>query len=203
MDHFLQQTQTHIKKIQSFLEKHAKLSTVDYDSTQEAFFCKNPSKDFEIGYKSYIPRKSRRLQGLQPLTISNEPQINIPDSLNRHIKLLYNIIGAPDTEVYIGDWTILSLQKSMENYKKYCEDGQSNIFDIALIYVGMGHVKVVSCDLHTHLLFIRNDGGSNGWDHEANYKDLLNYDRTKFRQFFFTEWFYNLHKPPYELCDSL
>ena len=198
MNHFLQQTQFHTKKIQSFLEIHAKTSGDNYDSTQKPFFLKDKLNDFKIGYKSYVPKKSRRLQCLDPLP-HTEDHTDIPESLNRHMKLLYNIIGSPDTEIYIGDWTILSLQKSMENYKRYCKDGQSNIFDIALIYVGMGHIKVVSCDLHTHLLFIRNDGGSNGWDRDANYQDVLNYDRTKSRQFFFTEWFYNLHKPSHEL----
>ena len=36
--------------------------------------------------------------------------------------------------------------------------------------MGMGHVEVVSCDLETHLLFYRPDGGSNSYDREANYQ---------------------------------
>ena len=44
----------------------------------------------------------------------------IPESLNRHIKVMYELIGDPNIEVYIGEWTILSLSKSLQNYKQYC-----------------------------------------------------------------------------------
>ena len=54
----------------------------------------------------------------------------IPESLNRHIKVMYELIGDPNIEVYIGEWTILSLTKSLQNYKQYCDDDQKNVFDI-------------------------------------------------------------------------
>ena len=34
--------------------------------------------------------------------------------------------------------------------------------------MGMGHVKVLSCDLQNHLLFYRDDGGSN--DYESTFR---------------------------------
>ena len=35
------------------------------------------------------------------------------------IALIYKIIGSPKTEVYIGDWTLLSLDKASERYKAF------------------------------------------------------------------------------------
>jgi len=32
------------------------------------------------------------------------------------------------------------------------------------------------------------DGGSNGWDREANYKDIINFDYQKYDYFYFTDW---------------
>ena len=55
----------------------------------------------------------------------------------------------------------------------------------------MGHIKVLSCDLNTHLLFYRSDGGSNGWDREFNFKELLKYNGTQYKHFFFKDWFLN------------
>ena len=168
MDYFTKNKKKKINEILSVLKK-AKISSTNHDSSQEPFFMKGEYKDFEIDFQQIG---------------------DVPEGLNYSIKLLFEIIGSPDKEVYINQWTILSLNKCMENYKQYCKDGQENIFDIGIIYMGMGHVNVISCDLKTHLLFYRRDGGSNGFDREANYKDLLKYDGSD--QIFFNEWLLTL-----------
>ena len=56
------------------------------------------------------------------------------------MKLFYSLIGNPDVEVYIGDWTFMSLNKCLEIYKDYCDNDQKSLFDIAYIYAGMGHI---------------------------------------------------------------
>ena len=151
--------------------KEAKISTNKHDSTHEPFFLKGENQDFEINFQKIG---------------------DVPEGLNHSIKLLFEIIGSPDKEIYLGPWTILSFNKCMENYQQYCKDGQKIVFDIAFMYLGMGHVKILSCDLDTHLLFYRRDGGSSGWDREANYQDLLKYDGTTNYQFFFKNWFYKI-----------
>ena len=40
----------------------------------------------------------------------------------------------------------------------------------------MGHVEMLHCNLYISLLFIRMDGGSNGWDREYNYKKVINFN---------------------------
>lgn len=161
------------KRIQEILPilKNAKISKGEHDCTQEPFFNRDEGEDFDIDFKQID---------------------DVPEGLNYSVRLLFEIIGAPEKEVYIGPWTIMSYNKCMENYKTYCENGQKIVFDVALMYIGMGHVIVLSCDLDTHMLFYRRDGGSNGWDREANFKDLLKYDGTMNEQFFFNKWFFNL-----------
>ena len=112
----------------------------------------------------------------------------IPDALNRHFKLFYEILGNPDVEVYIGEWTIMSFNEALEQYKQYCKEGQTNIFNIGYRYLGMGNIEVLSCNLYNHLLFLRNDGGSNGWDREYNHKKIINFDYKEYKYFYFNQF---------------
>ena len=151
MNKFAEQKKKQIKTLLKFLEK-AQLSNPKHDSTKEPFFRGGDRESFLMDNKD-LPK--------------------FPDTLNRHIKVLYEIIGNPDIEVYIGEWTILSLNRAMESYEQLCKDGQESVFDVAFQYRGLGHIRVLACDLENHLLFYRPDGGSNGWDREANYKKIV------------------------------
>ena len=157
------------KQIKSILEllKYSKLSSENYNSTQEPFFYKDKKNEFKLDHKN-LPK--------------------IPESLNRHIKIIYELISNPNIEVYIGKWTIISLNNALERYNQYSKDGQKQIFDIGFQYHGMGWIKVLSCDLNNHLLFYRFDGGSNGWDRDNNYKKILNYDSNKYDHINFSQW---------------
>ena len=127
MDKILKDKKIQIIKIKSFLEKYAKLSEENYDITKIPFFSKsNNSKDFYIDYK----------------TIKEK----IPKGLNRNIKLLYNIVGHPNKEIYIGEWVIMSLDKAIKIYEEYCNHGQKKVFEIGFRYMGMGHIEIISCD---------------------------------------------------------
>jgi len=162
-----------INKILKILEQ-SKVSCNDYDSTQQPLFTSDSSQNkFTINFQS----------------LSN---YNIPETLNRNIILIYKILGDPTKEIYLGEWTIMSLDKALKNYKEYSDNGQHNVFDIGYKYAGMGHITVISCDLKTHLLFYRPDGGSNGYDRQANYQNLIKNGSDNYEQFFFSKWFYNI-----------
>jgi hypothetical protein len=162
-----------INKILKVLEQ-SKVSCNDYDSTKQPFFISDSSQNkFTINFQS----------------LSN---YNIPESLNRNIILIYKILGDPDKEIYIGEWTILSLNKALSIYQEFCNNGQKNVFDIGYRYLGMGHVEVISCDLNTHLLFYRRDGGSNGYDREINFNNIIKHGSQSCEKFFFSKWFYNI-----------
>ena len=83
---------------------------------------------------------------------------------------------------------MMSLNEVLENYKKLCSEGQETVFDIGYRYKGMGHIEVLSCNLYNHLLFYRMDGGSNDWDREANYKNIINFNYQEYQYFYFTDW---------------
>lgn len=148
------------------------ISSDNYKSTQQPFFHKEINKNFEIEF------------------FNNE--YDIPSELNRNLILIYKIFGNPNKEIYLGDWTIFSLKEAIEQYKDYCQKGQTKVFNFAYKYMGMGHVQVLSCDLESHLLFFRNDGGSNGYDRLANYNDIVKNGSDKYQKFFFSNWFYKI-----------
>lgn len=157
MEKLIKEKQKQILSVKELLV-NAKVSDENYDSTLEPFFQKREQNDYELDFKE-LPE--------------------LPEGLNRHMKLFYSLVGNPDVEVYIGDWTFMSLNKCLEIYKDYCGNEQNCLFDIAYIYAGMGHIKLIACDLNNHLLFERPDGGSNGYDREDNYQRSLAYKTGK------------------------
>ena len=159
-----------IDKIMVLLKK-SKISSENYDSTEFAFFEKNIMDDF---YKD------------------NKIITNLPESLNRNIKLIYYLLGNPDKEIYLAEWTIMSVNKALKVYEDKCKYEQINIFDIAFRYIGMGHIEILSCDLKTHLLFYRRDGGSNVYDRELNFKEVIQKSTDDYDKFYFSDWFYNI-----------
>jgi len=171
MDKIFQEKQKQLKKILNLLEK-SKISEEGYESSEQPFFMNGKSENFKINYK-YIP--------------------DVPDSLNRHFKTFYEVVGNPKREVYINEWTIMSLDESLKRYNELCSKGQKNVFDIGYRYLGMGHIEMLSCNLYNHLLFMRRDGGSNGYDREYNYKKLLNFNYREYEYFYFNHWYNDLH----------
>ena len=124
----------------------------------------------------------------------NKPLPIIPDTLNYDIKLLYKLIGNPNIEVTIKNWTIISLNKALHLYEIKREKNQYIIFDIAFQYSGMGWLKILSCDLLTGKLFYRNDGGSNDIDRLLNENEILNYNKNNYIFITIDDWFNNLDK---------
>ena len=159
-----------IEKIINVLNK-SHISDEKYDSTKNPFFMKGNIKNFVIDYKKIT---------------------GIPERLNRNISLLYNIIGDAQKEIYIGEWTLLSFEKALERYNLLCKDGEKNVFDIGYRYLGLGHVEMISCDFKTHLLFYRPDGGSNGYDREENYNNIIKNGSEPYKKFYFSKWFFNI-----------
>lgn len=162
-----------INKILSVLTKGT-VSDNNYRSLEQYFCIKNINKDFELEFEQ------------------NEYIQKLPLGLNQNIILIYQIFGNPNKEIYLGKWVIYSLIEAIEHYEDYCTNNQTNIFNIGYKYEGMGHVTVISCDLKTHLLFYRNDGGSNGYDRLDNYNKVINNGSTGYKQFYFSDWFYNI-----------
>ena len=162
-----------INKILSVLN-YTTISSIDYASSNEPFF-RNDSNT--IVFQQY-----------NNLFVDAQ----IPEGLNRNIKIVYQILGHQEREIYYGPWTIMSLNEALEHYKVICAKGQTNVFDIGYKYGGRGYIDVLSCDLTNHLLFYRLDGGSNDYDRQYNLNELIKNGSQPYKKFYFSEWFYNV-----------
>ena len=172
INNFAHEQQKQISKIFIKLTEGS-LSQKDYLSTDKAFFANDTKKyPFEVGFE-IIP--------------------DMPNNLNQSIQLLYKIIGDPKREVYLGKWTIMSLEHALDIYNDYVKEKQTKVFDIAYEYVGMGHIRVLACDLTTHKLFYHISGGANGWAREENFEELIKKNPSDELQYYFTEWFMNIN----------
>jgi hypothetical protein len=162
-----------INKILAVLN-NTTISSIDYVSTKEPFFWSDNNRE---SFKQF-----------NNLFVDAQ----IPEGLNNNIKILYQILGHQKREIYYGPWTIMSLNEALQRYKVICAKGQTNVFDIGYKYDGMGYINVLSCDLTNHLLFYRPDGGSNDYDRQYNYNELIKNGSEPYKKFYFSQWFYNV-----------
>lgn len=92
-------------------------------------------------------------------------------NLSNEIKLLYKIIGNPNMEINIFNWTIISFNKSLYLFnQKKCKD----YYDIAFKINKNNKINVLSYDITNNKLIYR----------ENNSYKFVN----------FVDWFYNLDK---------
>ena len=154
--------------------KSASLSSKDYVSSKEPFF--------------------RNDDNTQPFQQFNNLFIGaqLPERLNRNIKLLYELLGHQKKEIYYGPWTIMSVEEALQRYKELCRQGQHNVFTIGYKYGGMGYIDMLNCDLTSHLLFYSVGGGSNDYDRTYNANNLIKNGATPYNKFHFSDWFYNV-----------
>lgn len=146
-----------------FLKKYGYLSKINYSSLDNATFAFDDNKvKFDVQESTLDFREYMK---------------QVPKDLNDNIIMIYRLIGDYNRELYLDDWCFMSLKSCMEKYRYYLSRNQDKVFDIAYKYDGMGHVKVLSCDLQNHLLFYRDDGGSNDYEREANLEVIINYKR--------------------------
>ena len=167
-----------MKNILDVLEK-CTVSTNDYVSSNKPFFNSDNNK--------------------QPFQQFNNLFTNsqIPEGLNQNIKNIYEILGDSKKEIYINEWTIMSLNEALERYSYICGQGQTNVFDIGYKYAGMGYIDMLSCDLTNHLLFYRVDGGSNDYDRIDNLNNLIKNGSQNYKTFYFSDWFYTILQKNY------
>ena len=49
--------------------------------------------------------------------------VELPKGINRNVKHIYEILGNLQKEIYIGEWTIMTIEKAMQVYNKYKNNG--------------------------------------------------------------------------------
>ena len=163
MNKHVEQITRNVQKIHDFLKK-GHMSDNDYVGSDMPFFMKDDNNTFTVGHH-------------------NLPEM--PNDLNHNIIKMFQIIGNPQREVYINDWTIMSLNQCIQMYEMKVNNGQDMVFDIGFIYAGMGHVRMLSCDLKTGKLFTRIDGGGDDYARELYFREILKFDRNNYEYFDF------------------
>ena len=129
---------------------------------------------------------------------NNKREIStIHRKLNRNIHEIYKYTKSDDQEIYLYDWTFMSIKEVKERYKSLCAK-RSDIIDVAYKYHGLGWIVVLSCDLNNSLLFERMDGGSNGWDRENNFNKLIMEGSKPYKKVNFSQWVNKLSHDMYE-----
>ena len=82
-----------------------------------------------------------------------------------------------DRELYLpSGWTIMSVEEMRRLGALYVEHGQSMVQPFAHLYLGMGHIKVFACRPQTLQTFVYRDGGSNGYDRDDNFLQVVGYN---------------------------
>ena len=153
-------------------------SMANYNSAEEPFFMQAPviKSTIENNNDSLLP------DGLNGDKIMNEKEILTKEEINQLTEdcifpdaLKNFFVGRPhNCEIYINNWTIMSLKNMMERHKIVSKDCIVAL-DIGFRYMGMGHIKMVFYDPINKCYFFRHEGGSNGYDREYNYNKLKNY----------------------------
>jgi len=98
---------------------------------------------------------------------------NFYDTFPLALRILYGN-QSYTCEITYKSFTFLSLQTISERIDNY-----DNFYDIAIIYVGMGHVIILAKMKDNEFFFFRADGGSNEYEREhyfLRYKSLTSDD---------------------------
>ena len=139
---------TRAKQFVDFLKINAKVSTSEGNIYDNPFFMPTGVAEFKHENKD----------------LSDCPVLG---KLPLELRIMYSCVGK-DTEVTINGFTFLKLSK-IEKFKNQ----YPTFVDVAVKYMGMGHVLVVA--IYNNTVFLRIDGGSNGYDREHNRNKYTNY----------------------------
>lgn len=134
-------------------------SLENYDSTNAPFFRSAPSNELN------------NLQNTSIIDCNNMDIINEFKllGLEQNINDFFINHQAFNKEIYINNITLLSINKILEINEEYKKDNILNIIDIGFKYSGMGWISVIYYNTKFNKLFVRMDGGSNGFDRIQNY----------------------------------
>ena len=140
-----------------------KKSIDSYDSTQKPFFSTNVDNN-----DNNDDNNNDNINLNTLLNILNE------QNADENLVALYKYYKNVNNELYINNWSFMSINKMLELHNSYAKDN-IYIHDIAFTYLGMGWIKILFYDKNKKKYFLRRDGGSNGYDRENNYECLKNY----------------------------
>lgn len=145
-----------------------KISNPEFDSTvQPFFFNDNSCKNIDLIEQIKIISNKEQLNSI----LNNDYFNKLPENIKEFYYLFNNI----NNEIYIHYWTFFSINNILKRYNEFYKKDNIYIIDIAYSYLGMGWIQILSYDPIKEKYIVRDDGGSNGFDREDNYKNLKDY----------------------------
>lgn len=84
-----------------------------------------------------------------------------------------------------GNWIFMCEQEIAERVREMIMAGQTRVVDLAVQYVGMGHLRVLAYDPQEQKVFVTIDGGANAYDSQDNHdkRIKLNVDEVDGKSF--------------------
>jgi hypothetical protein len=146
------------------MENNIEYSCTNYDSTQAPFFRKSINNDLNN-------HNSENILNIENLNlIDNFKLLKLP----KNIEDFFINNNAYNCEIYINNYTFISMKKIIELNEFYKKDNINNIVDLGFIYKGMGFIEVIYYNTKFNKLFFRVDGGSNNYIRKHNYDIMKN-----------------------------
>ena len=142
-------------------------------------------KDFTYSDESYsslnVPffKQDRRNKIINndKTIITLERYDELKDKIPYELQCLYEYINNADVEAYSKcGITFWKWNDILSYYKTKCSNGQKNVLDFALKYVGIGWVQAYFVNLANGEIYKRYDGGSNGYDRDYNFNKICKWD---------------------------
>ena len=146
------------KKYVDFYKKKMWFSCGEGRATDNPFFSSMISED------TFNPTNNRKLQ---------EKERELFDKFPFGMKILYSFIE-PNIEPILDKLFFFSSNEIQERYDTF-----ELFFDFGTIYVGMGHIIVLSFSEKEKKFFFREDGGANDWERIVNYERYKDFDPSK------------------------
>ena len=157
--------------MQNFISNYGKPSREGYNSATRPFFSK---------YESQEETDKKDVQEVYSILKKYE--------LPKKLEILFQLICNPHVEYYFNNWTLMSLDTLGKHFDAKEADGQKRVIDFAHHYLGMGHCIICSVDVEDKKIFFRHDGGSNGYERQERYNQILEYEPKDEDKYEFDYW---------------
>ena len=108
-------------------------------------------------------------------------QLHEKIGFSRLLYYIYLYIGQDNLEFRLHNYVFFSLTEVERRYNIFCDNDQTKICDLALTYLGMGHVKVLSFDVSSKMIYTRHDGGANGYERDDHWNFCKSLDMTQYK----------------------
>ena len=124
---------------------------------------------------------------------------NIFAAFPLELQQLYEIVATPTVTASLGttstphmNWQLWSLNDVMYTRRAHCRwNPASTSVDFASTYHGLGHYVVASIDIPTKQVYLRLDGGSDGWAQELNSQFAATYQATD-KDYHCIHWWFDI-----------